>query len=309
MIRQEGDQWRIKWKNESPDDTLKLSQEIKPTNEKWTEWDKTAASNWRKTQKEQKLSATNIRRIPVLLAALNTVLFPLRSAARWVIGTFRTEILKPNVMRFKCHQYFGEPSRKVKWSVNSMEYHVPTRDDRKWAIMHVTLAGRGEVGTGQNDKMQKWGVHFKTGQEASFFLKSATKVRLEKGQTKSIKIRVCDARDGRSSIEEVDVCYDDVVMYLQDFRWSGIHYLKEIADRTYEHTVNVWVCGETVVYLPPPVMTLDPLHSVTIAKTFGKRWEKENGDTNKKRKRGPSSQRSRGVARAGINKRTKPSSS
>ena len=274
MLRKEGDQWRIKWKNESPDDTLKLSQQIKPTNEKLTEWDKTAGINWRRTQKQQKLPGENLRRIPCILAALNTVLVPLRSAARWAIGNFRTEILKPSVMHCKCHQYFGEPSRKVHWSVNSMEYRVPTHDDRKWAIMHVTLAGRGEVGTGLNDKMQKWGVHFKTGQEASFFL-----------------------------------CYDDVVVYLQDFRWSGIHYLKEITDRTYEHAVNVWVCGETVLYLPPPVMTLDPLHSVSIAKTFGKRWEKEHGDTNKKRKRAPSSHRSRAVVRAGINKRTKPSSS
>ena len=64
--------------------------------------------------------------------------------------------------------------------------------------MHVTLAGRGEVGTGQNDKIQKWGVHFKAGQEASFFLKSVTKVRLERGQTKHIQVRVCDALDGSS---------------------------------------------------------------------------------------------------------------
>ena len=42
--------------------------------------------------------------------------------------------------------------------------------------------------------------------------------------------------------------------YVQDFRGTGIHYLKEIVDGTCEHAVNVWVCGETVLYLSPPVM-------------------------------------------------------
>ena len=175
--------------------------------------------------------------------------------------------------------------------------------------MHVTLAGRGEVGTGQNDKIQKWGVHFKAGQEASFFLKSATKVRLEKGQTKHIQVRVCDALDGSSRMEEVVISYADVITYLQDFRGASIHYLKEIADQTCEHPVNVWVCGETVLYLPPPVMNLDPLHSAAIDKTFGKRWEKEHLDNTKKRKSGKRNKRAPGVAQGPYKKKARRSSS
>ena len=162
-------------------------------------------------------------------------------------------------------------------------------------FIHVTKADRVEVGAAHNDKMQKWGLQFNAGQEASFFLKSSTKVRLARDETKRIKLRVCDARDGSSTLEEVEVAYADVRTYLQDFRGANIHYLTEIVEQTCEHDVNVWVCGEAVLYLPPPVMRLDPLHSATIAKTFGKRWEKEHRDTQKDPKSHPSSKMARPV--------------
>ena len=125
-------------------------------------------------------------------------------------------------------------------------------------------------------------------------------MRLAKGETKHIKVCVCNKQDGTNTHEEIDIAYTDVRAYLEDcgggqdplWKVTNIHYLNDIATGTVEHAVNVWVCGETVLYLPPPVMNLDPVHSATIAKTFGKRWEKEHKDTDKKRKLTPRRSRS-----------------
>ena len=148
------------------------------------------------------------------------------------------------------------------------------------------------MGAAQNVKMQKWGLQFKAGQEESFFLKNTTKVRLEKGETKCIKVRVCDQQDGTSKLEDVDITYVEVRRYLEDFGGVNIQYLNQIVDQTCEYDVNVWVCDETVMYLPPPVMNLDPVHSSTIAKS----WEKEYQDVHKKRKSRPRRSRDQTVA-------------
>ena len=91
--QQEGDQRRIAWRNASPCDTLKSPADIKPTHDKMTSCEKVAVSEWRTTQKEQNLPGLNIRRIPALMVVLNAVLCPLTSTTKWVIGTFRIEIL------------------------------------------------------------------------------------------------------------------------------------------------------------------------------------------------------------------------
>ena len=53
---------------------IKSPEDIKPTHDKRTEWEKAAVSDWRKKQKEQNLPAQNVRRIPALMTVINALL-------------------------------------------------------------------------------------------------------------------------------------------------------------------------------------------------------------------------------------------
>jgi hypothetical protein len=116
----------------------------------------------------------------------------------------------------------------------------------------------------------KWGQ--------SFSLKSATIVRLGHGESKTIEVLVTDARNGTGRRQHITVTYEDAKTYLGDFRETRIPYITEIVDETKNHCLNVWVSGETVLYLPAPLTNLDARQSMMVAQTYGKRWREQDGD-------------------------------
>ncbi len=89
---------------------------------------------------------------------------------------------------------------------------------------------------------------------------------------------VTDAHNGTSRRQHITVTYEDAKTYLGDFREARIPYITEIVDETKYHCLNVWVSGETVLYLPAPLTNLDARQSMMVAQTYGKRWREQDGD-------------------------------
>ena len=104
-------------------------------------------------------------------------------------------------MVWKCTIFFGPSKRVVEWAPSSLEVHVSTGGEKKWVIIHCTMDGKLPLVKNTNKKLQHWGCHFRTGHEASFFLKSATIVRLGHGESQTIQVLVVNEQAGKSVIQ------------------------------------------------------------------------------------------------------------
>ena len=64
--------------------------------------------------------------VPMMFTVLNVVVQPLQSKTHWSVGCFRTEILTPVVIVWKCTIVFGPSIRVVEWAPFSLEVYVST---------------------------------------------------------------------------------------------------------------------------------------------------------------------------------------
>lgn len=275
------DKWKIAWEHQSACDTLKSASEIKKINGDLTSWEKETVKQWKqirkKIQRHQQFAPPTSNNGPVLVSVPKMLDQPLYSSAVMTVGFFHEEILTPAVMAWKCCHFFGEGKRVVSWAPLSMEVHVPKWGQNDWAIVHCTKAGRKTVSKVLNQKLQR-GCRFRTAREASFFLKSATIIRLGHGQSKTFEVLVTDSQNGTSRRQTITVTYEDAKRYLKDFRDARIPYITDIVDNKTNHCLNVWVSGETVLYLPAPLTNLDARQSMMVAQSYGKRWRAQDED-------------------------------
>ena len=175
--------------------------------------------------------------------------------------------------------FFGPSKLVVEWVPSSLEVHVSTGGEKEWVIIHCSKAGKLPLGKNTNKKLQRWGCHFRTGHEASFFLKSAPIVRLGHGESQTIQVLVANEHSGKNVMQSITVNYDDAKTYLRNYTQAGIEYLTDIVGDKKNHRLDVWVSGETVLYLPAPLSNLDALHSMMVAQTFGKNKKSVSMDT------------------------------
>ncbi len=92
-------------------------------------------------------------------------------------------------------------------------------------------------------------------------------MRLGPTESQTIGVLVVDPKTGKSQMEQITVTYEDANQYVKDYRDAGIEYLTGIVEDKQNVRLEVWVSGETVLYLPPPLTNLDALHSMMVAQT------------------------------------------